>query len=85
LNGLPEGTSPPQTHLGPADCAAALESGTVVKFAYVTGELVDVYVHTRGCTPLSATNGARTTEISDALGSALFTPFYFDGMVELDR
>jgi hypothetical protein len=85
LNGLPEGTSPPQTHLGPADCAAAPDRGTVVKFAYATGEPVDVYIHTRSCTALSATNGARTTQISDALESALFTPFYFDGLAELER
>ena len=72
LNGLPEGTSPPQT-LGPENCAAELERGHVVKFAYATGEPVDVYVHTDGCTALSA-NGARTTEISDALVSSLLAP-----------
>jgi hypothetical protein len=72
LNGLPVGVShqPPNVEAA-EECAADLQRGFVVHFNYPDGSARDVYVHIGGCGALSASNGARTTQISSALGERL--------------
>ena len=79
LDALPEGTSVPAGgEEAPDACAQDSQRGFIARFNFAAGEPLLVYVHIGGCDGLSASNGSRTTKISEQLVDFLTTIAGYD-------
>ena len=82
LNALPPGTSQPAgAYFQAAEtCPAELRRGFVLQFGYADGGAAVVSVRIGGCADLSASNGVRTTKITEELRRFLSERAGYDGV-----